>query len=72
MKMLIKIVASVLLLYAIPMLFIEGLYSLLSVSPQTNMRALIEEILIPYLISIISMVYCIFRIWSHSVWTSYK
>ena len=71
MKMLIKIVVTV-LLYAIPMLFIEGLYSLLSVSPQTNMRALIEEILIPYLISIISMVYCIFRIWSHSVWTFYK
>lgn len=72
MKILIKIVATVLLLYAIPMLLIEGLYSLLSVSPQTNMGALVEEILIPYLISIVSMVYCIFRIWSHSVWTSYK
>lgn len=48
------------------MLLVDGLFALLSSSPQTNIRILTEESLIPYSISIVSMVYCIIRIWLHS------
>ena len=48
------------------MLLVDGLFGLLSSSPQTNIRILTEESLIPYSISIVSMLYCIIRIWLHS------
>ena len=67
MKILIKILATALLLYAILMLLLDGLFAFLSLSPQTNIWVLIEESFIPYSISIVSMLYCIIRIWLHSV-----
>lgn len=66
MRILIKIIATALLSYAILMLLVDGLFGLLSSSPQTNIRILTEESLIPYSISIVSMIYCIIRIWLHS------
>lgn len=67
MKILIKILATALLLYAILMLLLDGLFAFLSLSPQTNIWVLIEESLIPYSISIVFMLYCIICIWLHSV-----
>jgi hypothetical protein len=67
MKILIKILATALLSYAILMLLLDGLFAFLSLSPQTNIWVLIEESLIPYSISIVSMLYCIICIWLHSV-----
>lgn len=67
MKILIKILATALLSYAILMLLLDGLFAFLSLSPQTNIWVLIEESLIPYSISIVSMLYCIIYIWLHSV-----
>ena len=67
MKKLIKILATALLSYAILMLLLDGLFAFLSLSPQTNIWVLIEESLIPYSISIVSMLYCIICIWLHSV-----
>lgn len=65
-RTLIKIVVIVLLSYAILILLIIGLYSSLSLSPQSDTNVLIEKILIPYFVSIISMAYCIIRIWLNS------
>lgn len=62
MRMLTKIEVTIFLLYAILMLFIDGLFSLLTLSPQVNIRCFIEERLIPYSVSIVSMLYCIIRI----------
>ena len=67
MKILIKILATALLSYAILMLLLDGLFAFLSLSPQINIWVLIEESLIPYSISIVSMLYCIICIWLHSV-----
>ncbi len=67
MKILIKILATALLSYAILMLLLDGLFAFLFLSPQTNIWVLIEESLIPYSISIVSMLYCIICIWLHSV-----
>lgn len=67
MKILIKLLATALLSYAILMLLLDGLFAFLSLSPQTNIWVLIEESLIPYSISIVSMLYCIICIWLHSV-----
>lgn len=67
MKILIKILTTALLSYAILMLLLDGLFAFLSLSPQTNIWVLIEESLIPYSISIVSMLYCIIYIWLHSV-----
>lgn len=67
MKILIKILATALLSYAILMLLLDGLFAFLSLSSQTNIWVLIEESLIPYSISIVSMLYCIIYIWLHSV-----
>jgi len=58
MKKTIQIVAILCLLYAILMLFIDGMYSLLSLYKNANICSLIEDKLIPYIISITSMVYC--------------
>lgn len=60
--MLTKIGVTIFLLYAILMLFIDGLFSLLTLSSQVNIRCFIEERLIPYSVSIVSMLYCIIRI----------
>lgn len=48
MKILIKILATALLSYAILMLLLDGLFAFLSLSPQTNIWVLIEESLIPF------------------------
>lgn len=65
-RTLIKIVVIVLLSYAILILSISGLYSSLSLSPHSDTKVLIEKILIPYSISIVSMAYSIIRIWLNS------
>ena len=62
MKKTIQIVAILCLLYAILMLFIDGMYSLLSLNQNVNICSLIEDKLIPYIICITSMVYCVIRI----------
>jgi hypothetical protein len=62
MKKIIKIIAILFILYAILLLLIDGYFSLLSLSQQTSISILINERLVPYVISIICMVYCIFRI----------
>ena len=72
MKISIKIVVNILLLYAILKLLINSLLKLLSLGPQTNIMDLIEIILIPYYISIVSMTYCIIRLWSHSAMVSQR
>lgn len=63
MKLVFKFTVSVLLFYAIAMLFLDCIHSLLSLSRQTNIEILIEERVIPYSISIFSMIYCIIRMW---------
>lgn len=67
MKKIIKITATFCLFYAILMLLIDGTYSLLSLNQRTNIGSLIEDKLVPYIISLASMIYCIFHIWQHSV-----
>ena len=62
MKKMIKFVAVFCLLYATLMLFIDGMYSLLSLNQHTNISSLVEDKLIPYIISITSMIYCLIRI----------
>lgn len=47
------------------MLLIDAAYSLLSLNQQANIKALIEDKLIPYIISIISMMFCIIHIFRH-------
>lgn len=61
-KKAIKIVILLSLLYAILMLLIDGIFSLLSLDQKTNTSALIEDKLIPYGVSISSMSYCIIQI----------
>lgn len=68
MKKTIKSVAVLCLLYAILMLFIDGLYSLLSINQNANICSLMENKLIPYIISITSMVYCVIRIGKGFCW----
>ena len=63
-----KVAATICLSYAILMLLIDGMFSLLSLSQHTNISALIEDKLIPYIISIASMTYCIIHICQH--WAS--
>ena len=65
MKTIIKIVATLCLVYAILMLLIDTTYSLLSLSQQTNISSLIVDKFIPYVVSIVSMIYCITHICQH-------
>ena len=65
MKYIFKIVMPLLLAYAILMLSIDGLYSLLSLYPESNLSILIEERIIPYIICIACNIYGIIRIWNH-------
>ena len=65
MKKMMKVAATICLSYAILMLLIDGMFSLLSLSQHTNISALIEDKLIPYIISIASMTYCIIHIQAH-------
>ncbi len=67
MKMTIKIVILLSLLYAILMLLIDGIFSLLSLDQKTNTSALIEDKLIPYSVSISSMLYCIIQIFKNAL-----
>lgn len=62
-----KVAATICLSYAILMLLIDGLFSLFSLSQHANISALIEDKLIPYIISIVSMTYCIIHICQHWV-----
>ena len=68
MKKIIKISVILCIFYAILMLLIDAAYSLLSLNQQSNLSALIEDKLIPYIISIASMIYCITHICKH--WAS--
>ena len=67
MKTIIKISVILCISYAILMLLLDAAYSLLSLSQQSNISALIDDKLIPYIISIASMIYCITHIIRH--WT---
>ena len=65
MKTAIKISVILCIFYAILMLLIDATYSLLSLNQQANINALIGNKLIPYIISIISMMFCIIHIFRH-------
>ena len=69
MKTIIKISVILCIFYAVFMLLIDAAYSLLSLNPQANISALIEDKLIPYIISIISMMFCIIHIFRHRTLT---
>ena len=62
MKKIIKIIAILFILYAILLLVVDGCFSLLSLSQETSISILIKERLVPYVISIVCMAHCIFRI----------
>ena len=72
MKKIIKIVAVICLSYAILMQIIDAVYSLLSLKQQSNICALIEDKLIPYIISIASMIFCIIHIFRHWILNSHS
>lgn len=63
MGKILNVLAITSLSYAIFMLLVDAAFSLLSLGQHTNIRALIEDRFIPYVISVASMIYCIIRIW---------
>ena len=64
MKVLIKAITSLILLYAFIMTFVDNLFSVLSMSPQTQMDIFISEKIVPGVISMLSMVYCFYCLFS--------
>lgn len=63
MKRITNILLTLLLGYALLMLVIDGSFSILSLSPQSNISILIEERVVPYTIGIVCIINCIIRIW---------
>ena len=64
MEKIIKTAVTICLSYAILMLLVDAVYSLLTLNQQINISSLVEDKFIPYLISIASMIYCITRCWN--------
>ena len=44
-------------------MFVEITYSFLSMSPNTSMKIVLYEILIPNLLAILAQSYCIYLLW---------
>lgn len=63
MKRFFNIILTLLLGYALLMFVIDGFFSILSLSPQSNISILIEERVVPYTIGIVCIINCIIRIW---------
>ena len=63
MKRFFNIILTLLLGYALLMFVIDGFFSILSLSSQSNISILIEERVVPYTIGIVCIINCIIRIW---------
>ena len=55
-----KAIVAIILLYAFIMTFVDNVFSVLSMSPQTQMDIFISEKIVPGVISMLSMVYCFY------------
>lgn len=60
MKIIIKILTTLVLLYAFFIKLVDNLFSILSISPDTQMDILISEKMIPDFISLLAMGYCFY------------
>ena len=63
MKRISSIILSLLFLYSTTIMFVEITYSFLSMSPNTSMKIVLYEILIPNLLAILAQSYCIYLLW---------
>ena len=59
-----KAIVALILLYAFIMTFVDNVFSVLSMSPQTQMDIFISEKIVPGVISMLSMVYCLYCLFS--------
>ena len=64
MKVIIKTIIALILLYAFIITFVDNLFSVLSMSPQTQMDIFISEKIVPDVVSMLSMVYCFYCLFS--------
>ena len=59
-----KAIVALILLYAFIMTFVDNVFSVLLMSPQTQMDIFISEKIVPGVISMLSMVYCFYSLFS--------
>lgn len=59
----IKILITLILVYCVIIMFGISLFSLFSLSPQTNIKVFVMEKEVPNIISVFSLLYCIISIW---------
>ena len=63
LKVILKLLITLLLVYCVIIMFGVSLFSLFSLSPQTNIKVFVMEKEIPNIISVFSLLYCIISIW---------
>lgn len=61
-KMIFKFLLKIMLIYSIILFCIDGLFSLLSMTPTYSLQILVFEKLVPYIIGILAMLYCAIKI----------
>ena len=57
-KMIFKFLLKIMLIYSIFFFCIDGLFSLLSMTPTYSLQIFVFEKLVPYIIGILAMLYC--------------
>lgn len=62
-NVILKLLLTLLLVYSVIIMFGISLFSLFSLSPQTNIKVFVMEKEVPNIISVFSLLYCIISIW---------
>lgn len=62
-NVILKLLITLLLVYSVIIMLGVSLFSLFTLSPQTNIKVFVMEKEIPHIISVFSLLYCIISIW---------